>query len=199
MLNTQKKLQSAASKKFHIDRKIISEWRKQRVSIHEKIDVKTKGHHSKRLDGGGRKLSNEGLEEHVMEWISNQRSKYLRVSRKQIMRKAKRYAELKAEEEARLNDLRVSEVWLNKFMTHNGLSLRRCTTQAQKTPEKIIEKLISYILYVLRFEEKNKYNLSQIIAMDETAVWHDMISNTTVTEKGAKSVVLKTTGHEKNE
>ena len=30
-----------------------------------------------------------------------------------------------------------------------------------------------------------------IIAMDETAVWHEMISNTTVTDKGEKSVVLK--------
>ena len=34
--------------------------------------------------------------------------------------------------------------------------------------------------------------------MDETAVWHEMISSTTVTEKGAKSVVLKTTAHEKS-
>ena len=34
--------------------------------------------------------------------------------------------------------------------------------------------------------------------MDETAVWHEMISNTTVTDKGTKSVVLKTTGHEKS-
>ena len=34
--------------------------------------------------------------------------------------------------------------------------------------------------------------------MDETAVWHDMLSNTTVTNKGTKSVVLKTTGHEKS-
>ena len=37
-----------------------------------------------------------------------------------------------------------------------------------------------------------------IIVMDETAVWHEIISNTTVTDKGAKSVVLKTTGHEKS-
>ena len=36
------------------------------------------------------------------------------------------------------------------------------------------------------------------MAMDETAVWHKMISNTTVTDKGAMSVVLETTGHEKS-
>ena len=34
--------------------------------------------------------------------------------------------------------------------------------------------------------------------MDEKAVWHEMISNTTVTDKGEKSVVLKTTGHVKS-
>ena len=41
------------------------------------------------------------------------------------------------------------------------------------------------------------YDLDGIIAMDETTVWHEMNSNTIVTGKGAKSVVLKTTGHEK--
>ena len=44
----------------------------------------------------------------------------------------------------------------------------------------------------------NNYDLDCIIAIDETAVWHEMISNTTVKDKGAKSVVLKTTGHEKS-
>ena len=34
--------------------------------------------------------------------------------------------------------------------------------------------------------------------MDETAVWHEMISNTIATDKVGKSVVLKTTGHEKS-
>ena len=33
--------------------------------------------------------------------------------------------------------------------------------------------------------------------MDKTAVWHEMIPNITVTDEGAKSVLLKTTGHEK--
>ena len=45
---------------------------------------------------------------------------------------------------------------------------------------------------------RNNYDLDYIIAMDETAVWYEMISNTTVADKGAKSVVLKTTGHEKS-
>ena len=83
-------------------------------------------------------------------------------------------------------------------MSRNGLSLCRSTTQAQKTPEQIIDKVISYILYVRQLKQRNNYDLDCIIAMDETAVWHEMISNTTVTDKGAKPVVLKTTGHEKS-
>ena len=47
-------------------------------------------------------------------------------------------------------------------------------------------------------KKRNYYDLDYIISMDETAVWHEMISNTTVTDKGAKSVLLKTTGHEKS-
>ena len=35
--------------------------------------------------------------------------------------------------------------------------------------------------------------------MDEAAVWHEMIPNTTVTDEGAKSVVLKISGREKSE
>ena len=34
--------------------------------------------------------------------------------------------------------------------------------------------------------------------MDETAVWFDMVSPTTIDARGTKSVSLKTTGHEKS-
>ena len=47
-------------------------------------------------------------------------------------------------------------------------------------------------------KQRNNYDLDSITEMDETAVLHEMISITTVTDKGAKSVVLKTTGHEKS-
>ena len=39
---------------------------------------------------------------------------------------------------------------------------------------------------------------SDIYAMDETAVWFDMLSDTSVDERGAKNVSVKTTGHEKS-
>ena len=37
-----------------------------------------------------------------------------------------------------------------------------------------------------------------IIACDETAIWYDAISNSTVEENGAKEVSVRSTGHTKN-
>ena len=77
-----------------------------------------------------------------------------------------------------MNDFRASEGWLEKSVSRNVLSLRRRTTQAQKTPEQITDKVMSYILYVHQLKQRNNYDLDCITAMDETAVWHEMISNT---------------------
>ena len=38
-----------------------------------------------------------------------------------------------------------------------------------------------------------QYSQSDIIAMDKTAVWQDMLSSTTVDNVGEKSISLKTT------
>ena len=42
-----------------------------------------------RLDGAGRKLSDESLEEELLRWIHEGRARMLRVSRKLVMFKAK--------------------------------------------------------------------------------------------------------------
>ena len=99
------------------------------------------------------------LEEMLLEWITLQRSKILRVSRKLIQRKARIYAEEKAATKGQMNDPCASEGWLEKFMSRNRLSLRRRMTQAQKTPEKIIDKVILYILYVRQLKQGNNYRL----------------------------------------
>ena len=96
----------------------------------------------------------------------------------------------------KLPDFCASEGWLEKFMSRNGLSLHRLTTQVQKTPEQIIDKVISYSLYVHPLKQRNNHDLDCFTAIDETTVWHKMISNTTVTDKEPKAIVLKTTGHD---
>ena len=53
-------------------------------------------------------------------------------------------------------------------------------------------------MFVRKLRLKNLVQPSDIIAMDETAVWFDMIGNSTVEHKGARTIALKTTGHEKS-
>ena len=60
--------------------------------------------------------------------------------------------------------------------------------------QRLIDEIILYILYTSRPSIKYKYPLSSIMAMYETSVWIDMVS---INKQRAKSVCLKTTGHEK--
>ena len=90
-----------------------------------------------------------------------------------------------------------SSGWLQRFMSRHGLAIRRKTTESQKDPEKLIDKLIGYILQIRRQRGKIAYHDKDIIAMDETAVWQDMVSNTMVDNIGESTIRLKTTDHEK--
>ena len=82
-------------------------------------------------------------------------------------------------------------------MRRNGFSLHHKTRTVQQDPERLIDKLILYILYVRRLSIKYKYPPSSITAMNETSVSNNMVSNTTIHKQGAKSICLKTTGHKK--
>ena len=94
-------------------------------------------------------------------------------------------------------DFNGSSGWLQKFMHRHGLSLRRTTSVSQKDPDLLIAKVVSFILRIRRLSAKFEYEPCDIIAFDETPVWSDMVSNTTVDFKGVKSVSMKSTGHEK--
>ena len=54
-------------------------------------------------------MENMDLEEMVLEWITLQRSKNLRVSRKLIQRNSRIYAEEKAANKEQMNEFRASE------------------------------------------------------------------------------------------
>ena len=74
--------------------------------------------------------------------------------------------------------------WLEKFIKRNYLSLHRQTTTAQKDPSHVINKTVAYLLQAHRLSDKFKYNPASIIAMDETAVWADTTTSTTVETTG---------------
>ena len=68
-----------AASLFDVEPKRVREWKKD----FEKI--KSTKPNRQRLDGGGRKCINENLEQDLVHWIYEKRSKMLHVSRKMIM------------------------------------------------------------------------------------------------------------------
>ena len=148
------------------------------------------------MEVGGRKLTDNDLEADFLEWIHERRANMLCVSRKLIMRKTKAIHNEASDGDLSMQGSCVaSRGWFDKFMKRNGLSLRRGTTVAQKNPSLLIDKLVMYAVQIRRLQQKFNYSPGSIIAMDETAVWSDMVGETTVDKTGRKRIPLKSTGH----
>ena len=185
-----------AARKFKVDAKRIREWCKQ--ESHLQVLKEQNGIKRKRLEGAGRKLTSENLEQILLEWIENQRGNKIRVSRKMIMRKAKEMFEQEELPDATRDTFEGSRGWVDKFLKRNNLTIRKRTTASQKTPDQLIPKLVSFVLHIRALRLRFDYPLPSIGAMDETAVWVDMLAETTVESVGSKSVGIKTTGNQKS-
>ena len=60
------------------------------------------------------------------------------------------------EDRAENVEFKASRRWLDTFMRRNNLSLRRKTSVAQEDPEKLIGKLVSYVIHVRRLQETHQ-------------------------------------------
>ena len=183
-----KKSKMAASREFGVDPKRIREWCKQKESL---MKLKNEGKSKKkRLCGGGRKANEEDMEDTLFDWVIDLRRRNLGVSRAMIMRQAKVFSPNES--------FKASRGWLDKFMKRKGLSLRRKTTVCQTEPANLIPKLVQFVIRLRKLQIDQNFSEDSIFAMDETACWMDMPADTTVDLSGARSISLKTTGHEKD-
>ena len=108
----------AAAKKYKIDRNSIRHWRKKRDKIEELKVERSGGAKRQRLDGGGRHLTSEEIEQNLLEWIFDRRSKGLRVSRKIIMVKAAKFQEEKEKEDLNITKVTFSQGSLQAWDVH---------------------------------------------------------------------------------
>ena len=180
---------AAISKKYSVDRKCIRRWIHSEEALKKLLEDQPKGAKRSNLAGQGRKVANEEMEEALYEWIAAKRSKAMHVSRTEICRKAK---ELSMD-----CSFVASQCWLKSFMGRYDLCLRRKTHVSQRLPGEICEKVYKFLLFVLSFFKRHTISPSHIYAADETSVILDAVSSDTVDFKGAKTITLKTTGHDK--
>ena len=83
-------------------------------------------------------------------------------------------------------------------MERRGFSIRRHTTVAQKLPKDYENKLISFQRFVISKRKQHSFELKYIGNADQTPLTFDIVTNSTVAEKGIKSVPILTTGHDKD-
>ena len=110
----------------------------------------------------------------------------LHVSREMIPWKAKSMFNEENDDPAIQDSFVASRGWCEKFMRRHGFSLRRKATTAQQGSSYMIDRIVSYVMYVRRLQKQFNFHDADIIAMDETPVWNDMVSNTTVEKTGSK-------------
>lgn len=108
-----------AARQFKVDSKRIREWCSQKEKLLKLlIEEKEKGSpERKRLNGGGRKLMDESMEEALFQWIVCMSSQNFRVSREMIKRKAK--------ELSKVPNFKASQGWLQRFMKRKGVSVHQ--------------------------------------------------------------------------
>ena len=97
----------------------------------------------------GRRPFDVILEDELLEWVHECRSSGLHVSRNMMALKERTIHEsekIKTEEVP--PSFRASNGWVQKFMTRHRLSVRCRRTESQKDLDRLIDKLISYILQV---------------------------------------------------
>ena len=82
-------------------------------------------------------------------------------------------------------------------MRRHEFSLRRKTKTAQEDPSYLIDRLVSFVMHTRQLQRQYNFSLHNIVAVDETAVWNAIFSETTVKATSAKDVPMKSTGHEK--
>ncbi|PFX13576.1 Pogo transposable element with KRAB domain [Stylophora pistillata] len=180
-----------AGRKFSVDESMIRRWRKNssKISSESSSMVQSK---KKRLSGTGRKPVLGDLEEELLEKIIDEREKHHHVPCKLVNVWVQELATAH-----NLEGFRASRGWLFNFMRRSNLSVRRRTTTGQTMLKGALQKSANFVKFCEKQRSEFNFSLRSIANMDETPIWVDILSETTVEQRGSKTIPIKSTGHEK--
>lgn len=177
----------AASRHFDVGETSIRYWRAQE----EKLKTTNK---SRRAFRGAKTGKYPQVEEQLVQYVRNLRQDGCAVSLDILQTEARRIARAQGIE---AKDFKASSGWTTRFMRRHGLTLRRRTTLCQRLPSAYEDKVVDFHSFIIRLRRQKNFILSQIGNADQTPLCFDMPRNTTVEEKGARSVIIRTSGAEK--
>ena len=140
----------------------------------------------------GKTAKHPEIEKALADWVQESRQNGCIVTRGAICLKA-----FKLAKQTLTKDFKASACWCTRFMERHDFVLRQKTKIAQRLHRELDDKITSFQRFVIRHRQRNNYALACIGNMDETPITIDMPSNRTVNKIGEKTVLVKTTGHEK--
>lgn len=176
----------AAGHKFDVSERVVCQWRLQRSKIFS-CDGKRRGFR------GPKSGRFPELEDKLAVYVSEVCDRSLPATCDMVTERAQIIA---LEAGIPRTQFKASRSWESKFMKRAGFSLRRRTSVCQKLPAAYEEKVLSFHRYFLKLRDSRQYLIGQIGNADQTPVYFDMTSNTTVNVKGAREVKLLSTGNE---
>ena len=181
----------AVAREAGVDEKRVREWKGQEMELEEMMQKQGKMvcKVRKRIRGGGRKVHFPKQEKLIAERILQQRALHVRVLRRDVARIAK--------EIITNSHFSASPGWISKFMRRYRFVTRVKTTAGQSLPKNVSERIIDYVTNCRKRITRNQLPLNCIANIDETAVWADMPGNSTIEVRGAHTVQIATTGHDK--
>ncbi|KAJ0391615.1 hypothetical protein ATCC90586_011182 [Pythium insidiosum] len=173
--------------RLNTDRKTVRGWMENEAAIRESPP---RGY---RVLGGGRQLLSDELEFLLYSQIGEERGLRRRVTRNQI----KNWA-LELAAELGVEGFCASNGWLDGFLSRHNFVIRKATNKTKLDQLEIVQRAVRFIRHVQNLIHDHGVALEDIYNMDETAVFLDHSRGNTLEQRGAKEVIIKSYGFEKN-
>uniref|UniRef100_A0A0K0EBZ4 HTH CENPB-type domain-containing protein n=1 Tax=Strongyloides stercoralis TaxID=6248 RepID=A0A0K0EBZ4_STRER len=174
---------SAAAIHYNVSDRLIRRWTSEKSKLGALLTTKRACRFKKPLLGE--------IEQQLLEWVNERRSRNRSVSILDIRKHAK-----KITEESGFANFQSSAQWSQRFMVRNSLSMRRRTSVGQPLPADYRTKRTEF----QRFVQTESLNISphNIVNLDEVPVPFDVVYERTVNTRGQNNVKITSTGHEKS-
>ncbi|KFM74335.1 Cysteine dioxygenase type 1, partial [Stegodyphus mimosarum] len=172
-----------------LDLRMVRKWRVDYDYLCQLVD---QGNEKKRRIGSGWQPLFSELEACIWEWIAGRRAMALVVRRADIQKFA---LETAIEFDISTEEFKASSHWLDNFLKRYELSLRRSITLFKLEDNEVVKRALAFKLFVDGIDF-SKYQLSNMIAMDETAVFLGQGAQTTVHHKASSSIYVPSTGYD---
>ena len=177
---------------YGVDRKRVREW----LSMEEELLLHSHGKEAKkRRINCGTEILNDEIEEGVLDYLVDKRSRGIPVSNIDLKQKALDIA--KGIDIEKVRNFKASDGWLRRWKRRNRVAILRGTSEAQKIPEDYSEQIKSFVDVIRKKRMEHAYTMFNIGNMDQTMCRFDMAPSTTNNVKNQRSVRIATTGGSK--